>query len=74
MKLVINIAQQQTREQAKGEKTGTVQEEKEDTVDPQIRRIESLERGRRRGGYRGGFNSKRGQYQNQNNRQIKSRD
>ena len=75
MKLATNIAQQQAKAQPKAEKTEKVQEDtdREDKLDLILKRIEALERGRRRGGYRGGFNNRRGQYNNQNNRQIDSR-
>ncbi|MEW8316225.1 MAG: hypothetical protein AB2658_14515 [Candidatus Thiodiazotropha endolucinida] len=73
MKLATNIAQQQAKTQPKSEKATVVEEEKENKLDVILKRIEALERGRRRGGYRGGFNNRRGQYQNQNNRQTDSR-
>ena len=70
MKLTTNIAQQQAKAQQKAEKTEKVQEDtdREDKLDMILKRIEALEQGRRRGGYRGGFNNRRGQYHNQNNR------
>ena len=75
MKLTTNIAQQQAKPQPKVEKTEKVQEdtEREDKLDLILKRIEALESGRRRGGYRGGFNNRRGQYNNQNNRQAAGR-
>lgn len=54
MKLTTNIAQQQAKTQTKIEKIKAVQEDEEDKLDMILGRIEALERGRRRGGYRGG--------------------